>query len=150
MKFSFFLLHCVPLYVCRLCINYQDLSANLLGVAALRMLLLTFTSRFVIDFLSIRKVIIFSAIATDDRHPLRSRSIHQNAANCMTIRFRYIAQPRGGYGKPTAHAHVNDVRRLTSRSNGMPSKKKMESLRTFVFVETVLRRGRMFQGSDEV
>ena len=95
MKFSFFLLHCVPLYVCRLCINYQDLSANLLGVAALRMLLLTFTSRFVIDFLSIRKVIIFSAIATDDRHPLRSRSKHQNAANCMTIRFRYIAQPRG-------------------------------------------------------
>ena len=95
MKFSFFLLHCVPLYVCRLCINYQDLSANLLGMAALRMLLLTFTSRFVIDFLSIRKVIIFSAIATDDRQPLRSRSIHQNAANCMTIRFRYIAQPRG-------------------------------------------------------
>ena len=48
------------------------------------------------------------------------------------------------------HAHVNDVRRLTSRSNSMPSKKKMESLRTFVFVETVLRRSRMFQGSDEV
>ena len=67
--------------------------------------LLTFISRFLIDFLSIRKVIIFSAIATDDRHPLRSRSIHQNAANCMTIRFRYIAQLRG-YGKPTAHAHV--------------------------------------------
>ena len=99
------LFHCVPLYVCRLCINYQDLSTNLLGVAALRMLLLTFISHFVIDFLSITKVIIFSAIATDDRHPLRSRSIHQNAANCMTIRFRYIAQPRG-YGKPTAHAHV--------------------------------------------
>ena len=74
-------------------------------MAALRILLLTFISRFVIDFLSIRKVIIFSAIATDDRHPLRSRSIHQNAANCMTIRFRYIAQPRG-YGKPTARAHV--------------------------------------------
>ena len=69
MKFSFFLLHCVPLYVCRLCINYQDLSTKLLGVGALRMLLLTFTSRFVIDFLSIRKVIIFSAIATDDCHP---------------------------------------------------------------------------------
>ena len=32
----------------------------------------------------------------------------------------------------------------------MPSKKIMESLRTFVAVETVLRRGRMFQGSDEV
>ena len=94
------LLHCVPLYVCRLCINFQDLCARLLGMAALRILLLTFTSRFVIDFLSIRKVIIFSAIATDDRHPLRSRSIHQNAANCI--------------------------------------------------VESVLRRGRMFQGSDGV
>ena len=99
------LLHCVPLYACRLCINFQDLCARLLRMAALRILLLTFTSCFVIDFLSIRKVIIFSAIATDDRHPLRSRSIHQNAANCMTIHFHYIAQPRG-YGKPTAHAHV--------------------------------------------
>ena len=58
-----------------------------------------------IDFLSIRKFIIFSAIATDDRHPLGSRSIHQNAADCMTIRFRYIAQLRG-YGKHTAHAHI--------------------------------------------
>ena len=36
MKFSFFLLHCVPLYVCRLCINYKDLSTKLLGVGALR------------------------------------------------------------------------------------------------------------------
>ena len=99
------LFHCVPLYVCRLCINFQDLCARLLGMAALRIQLLTFISRFVIAFLSIRKVIIFSVIATDDRHPLRSRSIHQNAANCMTIRFRYIAQPRA-YGKPTAHAHV--------------------------------------------
>ena len=134
---------------CRLCINFQDLCARLLGMAALRILLLTFTSRFVIDFLSIRKVIIFSAIATDDRHPLRSRSIHQNAANCMTIRFRYIAQPRG-VRKTYCACSRNDVRRLTSRSNGMPSKKIMESLRTFVVVETVLRRGRMFQGSDEV
>ena len=82
--------------------NYQDLSTNLLGVAALRILLLTFISNCVIDFLSIRKVIIFSAIATAGRHHLRSRPIHQNATKCMTIRFRYIAQPRG-YGKPTAH-----------------------------------------------
>ena len=51
-----FLLHCVPLYVCRLCINYQDLSTYLLGVTALRMLLLTFLSHFVIDFLSIEKL----------------------------------------------------------------------------------------------
>ena len=137
-------------FIClQMCINFQDLCARLLGVAALRILLLTFTSRFVIDFLSIRKVIIFSAIATDDRHPLRSRSIHQNAANCMTIRFRYIAQPRGVRKTYCARSR-NDVRRLTSRSNGMPSKKIMESLRTFVVIETVLRRGRMFQGSDEV
>ena len=143
------LLHCVPLYVYRLCINYQDLSTNLLGVAALRILLLTFISHCVIDFLSIRKVIIFSAIATEDRHPLRSRSIHQNAAKCMTIRFRYIAQP-WGVRKTYCARSRNDVQRLTSRSNGMLSKKMMESLRTFVVVETVLRSDRMFQGSDEV
>ena len=105
--------------------------------------LYTFISHFVIDFLSFIKVIIFSAIATDDHHPLRSRSIHQNAANCMTTRFRYIAQPRGVRKTYCIRSH-DDVRRLTSRSNGMPSKKIMESLRTFVFVETVLRRGRMF------
>ena len=118
-------------------------------MAALRILLLTFTSRFVIDFLSIRKVIIFSAIATDDRHPLRSRSIHQNAANCMTIHFRYIVQPRG-VRKTYCACSRNDVRHLTRWSNGMPSKKIMELLRTFVAVETVLRRSGMFQGSDEV
>ena len=89
--------------------------------------LLTFISRFVIDFLSIRKVIIFSAIATDDRHPLRSRSIHQNAANCMTIRFRYIAQSMGVRKTYCARSR-NHVRRLTSRSNGMPSKKIMGSI----------------------
>ena len=38
---SLSLFHCVPLYVCRVCINFQDLCARLLGVAALRMLLLT-------------------------------------------------------------------------------------------------------------
>ena len=118
-------------------------------MAALRILLLTFTSRFVIDFLSIRKVIIFSVIATGDRHPLRSRSIHQNAANCVMIHFRYIAQLRRVRKTYCARSR-NDFRRLTSRSNGMPSTKIMESLRTFVFVETVLRRSRMFQGSDGV
>ena len=143
---SLSLFHCVPLYVCRLCINFQDLCARLLGMAALRILLLTC---FVIDFLSIRKVIIFSAIATDDRHPLQSRSIHQNAANCMTIRFRCIAQPRGVRKTYCARSR-NHVRRLTSRSNGMPSKKIMELLRTFVVVGTVLRCGRIFQGNDEV
>ena len=67
-------------------------------MAALRILLLTFISCFVIDFLSIRKVIIFSAIATDDRHPLRSRSIHvhPNAANCMTILFPLYCATEGG------------------------------------------------------
>ena len=118
---------CVHLYVCRLCINFQDLCASLLGDTSLLILLLTFISHFVIDFLSIRKVIIFSAIATDDRHPLRSRSIHQNAANCMTIRFRYITQPRGVRKTYCARSR-NDARPLTSRSSGLPSKKTMESL----------------------
>ena len=94
-QYFFFLLHCVPLYVCRLCINFQELCARLLGMATLRISFSPSFHALLIDFLSIRKVIIFSAIAIDDRHPLRSRSIHQNAANCMTIRFRYIAQPRG-------------------------------------------------------
>ena len=125
---------------------YQ-LSGPVCKMADLRILLLTFTSSF--DFLSIRKVIIFSAISTDDRHPLRSRSIHQNAANCMTIHFRYIAQLRGVRKTYCARSR-NDVRRLTSRLNSMPSKKIMESLRTFVFVETVPRRDQMFQGSDGV
>ena len=48
---SLSLLHCVPLYVCRLCINFQDLCSRLLGMAALPILLLTFISGFVIDFL---------------------------------------------------------------------------------------------------
>ena len=74
---NLFFLHCVLLYVCRLCINFQELCARLLGMATLRILLLTFISRFVIDFLSFRKVIIFSAITTDGHHPLRSRSLHQ-------------------------------------------------------------------------
>ena len=147
------LLHCVPLYACRLCINFQDLCARLLGMAALRILLLTFTSRFVIDFLSIRKVIIFSAIATDDRHP--SHTVTFYTQKCCKLRddsFPLYCGVRKTYWvrKTYCARSRNDVRRLTSWSNGMPSKKKMESLRTFVFVETVLRRGRMFQGSDGV
>ena len=126
-QYIFLLLHCVPLYVCRLCINFQELCARLLGMATLRIRFSPSFHALLIDFLSIRKVIIFSAIATDDRHPLWSRSIHQNAANCMTIRFRYIAQSRGVRKTYCARSR-NDVRRLTSRSNGMPSKKTMESL----------------------
>ena len=91
-------------FIC-LCINFQELCSRLLGMATLRIRFSPSFHALLIDFLSIRKVIIFSAIATDDRHPLRSRSIHQNAANCMRIRFRYIAQSRG-VRKPTAHVHV--------------------------------------------
>ena len=117
-----------PLQLFFFCVTTsEDLSTNLLGVAALCMLLLTSFPHFVIDFLSIRKVIIFSAIATDDRHPLRSLSLYQNAANCMTIRFRYITQPRG-VRKTYCTRSRNDVRPLTSRSNAMPSKKTMEPL----------------------
>ena len=115
-------------------------------MAALRILLLTFISRFVIDFLSIRKVIIFSAIATDDRHPLRSRSYTPKCCKLHDDSFPLYC----GVRKTYCARSRNDVRRLTSRSNGMPSKKIMELLRTFVVVGTVLRRGRIFQGSDEV
>ena len=118
----------LTLYVCRLCINFQDQCASLLGMAALHILLLTFISHFVIDFLSIREVIIFSAIATDDHHHLRSRSIHQNAANCMTIHSAILRKRRGWVRKTYCACSRNDVRPLTSRSNGMPSKKTMESL----------------------
>ena len=88
-KNSFFASLC-SYYVCRLCINFQDLCARLLGMATLRILLLTFTSRFVIDFLSIGKVIFFST-------------------KMLQIARRFISailRNRGGYGKPTAHAHV--------------------------------------------
>ena len=43
-------------------------------------------------------------------HPLRSRSIYQNAANCKTICFRYTAPGGGGGGgyggKLAVHAHI--------------------------------------------
>ena len=58
--------------------------------------------------------------------------------NCMTIRFRYIAQPGGGVRKTYCACSRNDVQPLTSWSNAMPSKKTMESLDTFVIVKTVL------------
>ena len=67
------LLHCVPLYVCRLCINFQDLCVRLLGMAALRILLLTSTSCFVIDFLSIRKVRSLPMIVTPYGHVLYTK-----------------------------------------------------------------------------
>ena len=56
---------------------------------------------------------------------------------------------RGGYGKTTAHAHVIMFDALPVGRTASPSKKLMEPLRTFVFVETVVRHGRLFQGSDE-
>ena len=82
--------------------------------------------------------------------PAVTFSIHQNAANCLIEDSFPLYCATEGVWKTYCARSCNDVRRLTSRSNGMPSKKIMESLRTFVFVETVLRRGRMFQGSDEV
>ena len=76
-----------------------------------------------IDFSSIRKVIIFSAIATDDQvffTPKRCK-LHDDSFPL------YCATQGGGYGKPTAHAHVM-MFDPTSRSNAMPSKKTMELL----------------------
>ena len=62
----------------------------------------------------------------------------------------YCATGGGGIRKTYSARSRNDVRRLTSRSNGMPSKKLMESSEDVCLCRTVLRRGRMFQGSDEV
>ena len=76
--------------------------------------LLTFTSCFVIDLLSILKVIIFSAIATDDHHPLQSCSIYQNAANCKTIRFRL--RNRGGEGVATLYQLLLPIKKIMESS----------------------------------
>ena len=105
--------------------------------------LLTFISRFVIDFLSIRRVIIFSEIAIDDRHPPMVTFYTPKCCKSNDNSFPLYCATEKTYCARSR----NHVRRLTSRSNGMPSK---ESLRAFVAVETVLRRGRMCQGSDEV
>ena len=48
--------------------------------------LLTFISRFVIDFLSIRKVIIFSAIATDGRHVIMFDALPVGRTACRVRR----------------------------------------------------------------
>ena len=45
-------------------------------------------------------------IATDDGHPLQSRSIHKNAANCKMIRFCYQREGGGDEGYSTAHVHL--------------------------------------------
>ena len=79
---------------------YQ-LSGPLLGVAALHILLLSFTSRFVIDFLSIRKFIILSAIAIGDRHPLWSRSVTLTLANGCN--------PTTSFAQAFQHASSNDI-----------------------------------------
>ena len=132
-KTSIFLLHfflfvcCVHLYVCRLCINFQDLCASLLGKTALLILLLIFISHFVIDFLSIRKVIIFSAIATDYRHPPTVMFYTPKCCKLHDDSFPLYCAIRGVRKTYCARSR-NDVRPLTTRSNGKPSKKTMESL----------------------
>ena len=73
---------CVHLYVCRLCINFHDLCASLLGDITL---LLTVISCFVICCLFESNNFFPRLLPMT----LRSRSIYyQNAANCMTIHFR--------------------------------------------------------------
>ena len=101
-------------------------------MAALRILLLTFTSHFVMDFLSIRKVIIFSAIATDDCHPY-GHVLYTKMLQIADDSFLLYCATEG-VRKTYCARSCNDVRRITSWSNGMPSKKIMESLMTFVFV----------------
>ena len=62
-----------------------------------------------IDFLSIRKVIIFSAIATDGRHPLWSRSIHQKCCKLHDDSFPRYCATEGGVRKTYCARSRNDV-----------------------------------------
>ena len=55
-QYFLLLLHCVPLYVCRLCINFQELCARLLGMATLRIRFSPSFHALLIDFLSITKL----------------------------------------------------------------------------------------------
>ena len=61
-----------------------------------------------------------------------------------------ILRNRGGYGKSTAHAHVMMFDPLPVGQTACRVRRQWSRQRTFVAVETVLRHGRMFQGSDEV
>ena len=110
---------CSFIHVCMQCINFQDLCASLLGDIPPSFMLLTFISCcFVIDFLSILKVIIFSTIATDDCHHLRLHSIYQNAPNSLVILFRYIAQPSGVRYTYCTHTRT-DMRSLSNHLSSM-------------------------------
>ena len=77
---------------------------NLLGDVPFFFMILIIFSYFVIDFLSIQKV-IFTMIATNDSHPLWSCSIYQNAGMRHT-----------------------DVQSFGSHSNTMQNKKRTLSL----------------------
>ena len=71
-------------------------------------------------YLEVYLLHVFSLIATDDRHPIRSRSIYQNAAFCLVIRFSPIDQPRGNTYCARSRT---DARSLTSCSNSIWSEK---------------------------
>ena len=53
--------------------------------------------------------------------------------------FSAILRNRGGYGKPTAHAHVMLFDPLPVGQNGMPNTKTMESLEDVCTVVPLLR-----------
>ena len=123
MYFFFFFFFFVPMCSC-MCLQVtfqvlERLDAALLGNISLCLHLLTFISCFVIICCPFEKL----QFSTDDHHPLRSRSIYQNAVNCKTIHFRYITQRRVFF---CARAR-NHVRPFTSRSSSMQSNKIMES-----------------------
>ena len=81
-----------------------------------------------------------------------SRSIHEMLQIVRRFVSAIYCATEGGVRKTYCACSRNDARPLTSWSSGMPSKKTMELLKDVctVAVETVLRHGRMFQGSDEV
>ena len=76
--------------------------------------------------------------------PLRSRSIHQNAANRFVSA---ILRNGDGEGYSSAHAHVIMCDPLPVVQAAC---RIIESSEDVSAVETVLRHGHMFQGSDEV
>ena len=81
---NFCLFQGVQLYVCRLCINFQDPCASLLGDITPFFMLLTFISRYV-SYLKSYNIILMTV--TPYGHVLRTF--------CLAICFIYIAQLGG-------------------------------------------------------
>ena len=119
----FFLFQCVHLYVCKQCFNFQDLCASLLRDIPPFVMFLTFITCFAIDFLSLKRL-FFSVIATDDRHPLRSRLYTKMLYFAWRFNSSYnITQPGSERERiiPSVHVHVLKCDHLPVSKNIMAS-----------------------------